>query len=372
MIFVAIIAFIIILGLLIFVHELGHFIVAKRAGMRVEEFGFGFPPRALSIKRGGTIYSINWIPLGGFVRIAGEDGGDANDPGLFTSKSGAARLRVLLAGVVMNFLLGWLILFFGFWAIGTPAEVGQGMAYADKAIIKAQQTTIIAVLPNSPALTAGFQAGDAILSVDGQTFAKIDDLIAYATSHAGSPVTYQLKRGKQTLSASVVPRTNPSADEGAVGFVPAEIAIVKYPFFESASVATSSFVDKTGMIFTAFGQLLQKLVSSGKLVQGLSGPVGIAVLTKDFLGLGFAYLLQFVAILSINLGVVNAFPFPALDGGRVLFLAIEKIRGKRSMKWEQIANLVGFALLLLLMFAVTFRDVSHYSQQFKNLFNKIF
>ena len=370
MILLTILIFIFILGLLVFVHELGHFVMAKRAGMKVEEFGFGFPPRVFGFRRGETVYSVNWIPLGGFVKILGEDGGPSSDPRSFGNKKFWPRLAVLAAGVGMNFILGWFLIFLGLLAIGTPAEITADLDLRG-ARASASEITIIAVEKDSPAQYAGFKAGDVILAIDDQKFTEIDEMIRYTTSRAGSKVSYELKRGKTVLSREVVPRASPPAGSGPVGFAPAEVALVTYPFFEALKLSAASFVSKTLGILSAFGLLLKSLVTSGKLIEGLSGPVGIAVLTRDFTNLVFAYLLQFTAALSINLAIINGFPFPALDGGRILFLLVEKIRGVKSIKWERVANTVGFLLLILLMVAVTFRDVDRFSEQFRRLLERL-
>ena len=369
MILFSILVFIIILGLLIFVHELGHFVAAKRAGMKVEEFGFGFPPRLFGIRRGETMYSINWIPLGGFVKILGEDGG-SNDPRAFGNGKFSHRLVVLVAGVAMNFIFGWFLLFLGFAVIGIPLEVGSG-AETGNARLTSEKITIVAVQPGSPAEYAGFKHGDTILAVDGKHFDKIEDMIVYTKTREGQTVTYQLERGKQVLERDVTPRVNPPAGTGAVGFQPAKISIATYPILDALKYSWMSFVNRVWLIFSAFGMLIAKLFSSGEVVGGLSGPVGIAVLTQDFARLGLVYLTQFAAVLSINLGVINAFPFPALDGGRILFLIIEKIRGAKSLKLEQSANTLGFVLLLLLMVVITFHDVGKFSEQFKRLFERM-
>lgn len=371
MILLTIVVFIFILGLLIFVHELGHFVMARRAGMKVEEFGFGFPPRLFGIKKGETIYSINWIPLGGFVKILGEDGGENPDPKAFGNKGFGARFWVLVAGVLMNFILGWFLLFLGLSIIGTPTEIQEGMDLTG-AKVGSAYIAVVAVEPGSPAEYAGFKPGDAILSIDHIKFDNVTDLVSYTKKRAGSRVVYELQRGKEIVSREVIPRVNPPEGSGPVGFAPAKVAEVTYPFLSALQLSVTSFLNKTLGILSAFGWLLKKLVSSGKLIEGLSGPVGIAVLTRDFTRLGQVYLIQFAAILTINLGIINAFPFPALDGGRVLFLVVEKIRGAKSIKAERIANTVGFVLLLFLMVAVTFRDIGRFSEQFKRLFEKMF
>src|SRR3990167_4368937 len=371
MILITILVFIFILGLLIFVHELGHFVMAKRAGMKVDEFGFGFPPRLFGIRRGETIYSINWIPLGGFVKIAGEDDHTSSDQRSFSNQGFWPRFSVLIAGVTMNFVLAWFLLFLGLSVIGTPIEVQEGEDLGSAKIVGEAQLAIIAVQPNSPAEYAGFKPGDAILSIDGRQFGSIDEMIAYTKSRAGQLTTYELKRGQETLSRSVIPRPTPPPDSGPVGFIPAMVAKVVYPPITALGLSAVSVWAKISGILMAFGLLLKGLVSEGRLMEGLSGPVGIAVLTRDFTRLGLPYLTQFVAVLSINLAIINAFPFPALDGGRILFLIIEKIRGLKSVKWERIANAVGFMLLITLMVVITYRDIGRFSEQFKRLFENI-
>jgi len=372
MILMTILVFVIILGLLIFVHELGHFVMAKRAGMHVQEFGFGFPPRLFGIRRGETVYSINWIPLGGFVKIAGEDGGDLADPRAFGNKSFWRRFGVIIAGVAMNMIFAWFLIFLGLWAFGTPMDLTDVPAdLLRNSSVREAKISIVAVEPGSPAEQAGFRMGDAILSVDGQKFEEIEPLIAYSRSRAGQSIHYEFQRGQEIVSRDVTPRVNPPEGSGPVGFAPAKVALVSYPFFSSLGLALQGLYNKTIAILLAFGALFGHLFATGKVMEGLSGPVGIAVLTRDFTRLGFAYLIQFAATLSINLAIINAFPFPALDGGRILFLIIEKIRGVKSVKWERIANTAGFLFLLLLMVAVTWRDIGRNLEQFKRLFERI-
>lgn len=368
MIIVAILIFIFILGLLVFVHEFGHFVMAKRAGMKVEEFGFGFPPRIFGIKRGETVYSINLIPLGGFVKILGEDG-SSEDTRAFSRGTFWDRFAVLVAGVVMNFILGWFLIFLGLAFLGTPTQIGQALPGSPK--ITEEKLSIVAVQAGSPADTAGFKAGDVILKVDGREFDTVEAVVAYTKSRAGEKVVYELGRGNESVSREVIPRVNPPQGSGPVGFAPAKIGTITYPIHEAFAFSLQAFFGKVWGILMAFGLLFKGLFTTGKVIEGLSGPVGIAVLTLDLTRLGVVYLLQLAATLSINLAILNAVPFPALDGGRILFLVIEKIRGVKSIKYEQIANTVGFLLLLLLMVAVTFKDFGRYSDEFRRLFDKI-
>ncbi|MEO8065308.1 MAG: M50 family metallopeptidase [Candidatus Doudnabacteria bacterium] len=372
MILLAILVFIIILGLLVFVHELGHFIMAKRAGMRVEEFGFGFPPRLFGIKKGETLYSINWIPLGGFVKILGEDGTDSIDPESFGNKSFWRRFSVLIAGVTMNVILAWVLISIGM-GLGLPTVIDEGEQLPASAHIKNQTIGILEVGDKTPAAAAGLKPGDSILKINGKPVSSIQDMQTQTSADAGQPTTFTIKRGTDVIDKIITPRANPPAGEGALGIALGSVAYVSYPWYQApykGAVATYNLMSFT---LTAFAGIIGQFLHGQPVTAALSGPVGIAVLTKDVTALGFIYILQFTAVLSANLAIINAVPFPALDGGRILFLLIEKIRRKKlPIMAEQWANTAGFVLLLLLMVLVTVKDVGHYSTQFKNLFERIF
>lgn len=372
MILLTILIFIIILGLLVFVHELGHFVVAKRAGMRVEEFGFGFPPRLFGIKRGETTYSINWIPLGGFVKISGEDGEATDDPRSFVNKSALQRFLVLIAGVSMNVVLAWVLISIGL-GLGLPTMLREGESLSKSATVRNAQVSVIDTSADSPAAQSGIRAGDGIIKVNGEPIDSIEELQTKTSENAGKETVYEFKRGSATFNKTLIPRTNPPQGEGALGIALAEVARVSYPWYEAPFRGLAATFMLIWATLSAFGQVIGQWISGSGVSGSLSGPVGIAVLTRDVAQLGFIYLLQFTALLSINLAIINAVPFPALDGGRVLFLLIEKLRGKKMpVKAEAFANTIGFSLLLLLMALVTVKDVSRYSQGFKNLFERIF
>jgi regulator of sigma E protease len=372
MILLAILVFIIILGLLVFVHELGHFIMAKRAGMKVEEFGFGFPPRMFGIRRGETIYSINWIPLGGFVKILGEDGSDSQNPESFGNKSFWQRFFVLIAGVSMNVILSWVLISIGM-GIGLPTVLSEGDQLPAGAHVRNQTVGILEVQDKTPAALAGLKAGDSILEINGQPVTSIEDAQSKTLADAGKPTTYTIKRGSDIFDKKITPRVNPPVGEGALGIALGSVAYVSYPWYQAPFRGAAATLDLIILTLTAFGSIIGQLLQGHPVTAALSGPVGIAVLTKDVTALGFIYVLQFAAVLSANLAIINAVPFPALDGGRVLFLIIEKIRGRKlDVRAETWANTVGFILLILLMVAVTVKDVGHYGTQFKNLFHRIF
>jgi regulator of sigma E protease len=372
MILLAIVVFIAILGLLVFVHELGHFVMAKRAGMRVDEFGFGFPPRLFGIKKGETLYSINWIPLGGFVKIVGEDGSESPDPESFGNKSFLQRFLVLIAGVSMNVILAWVLISVGM-GLGLPTVLYEGDQLPKSAHVKNQSIGILEVSAKTPAADAGLKAGDSILKINGQPVGSIESAQSETKSDAGKETIYTIKRGSEVFDRKITPRTNPPDGEGPLGVALGSIAYVSYPWYEAPFRGAVAVFNLIVLTLTAFGGIIGQIFQGQSVSAQLSGPVGIAVLTKDVTALGFIYLLQFTAVLSANLAIINAVPFPALDGGRILFLIIERIRRRKlPIMAEQWANTAGFILLLMLMVFVTVKDIGHHSVQFKNLFHRIF
>lgn len=378
---ITILIFIAVLGILVFVHEFGHFIVAKKSGMTVEEFGFGFPPRVVGIQRVNgkfqivwgrknqpvntandlttrpenepTIYSINLIPLGGFVRIMGENNEHEDQPGSFISKGFWPRFLTLVAGVCMNIILAWALLSVGF-DVGLPAAVNSANDIPKGASFSNPQTAILDVVKDLPASKAGLMPNDIIVSLDGKQFAEVSDLQSYIKQHAGSPVAFNVKRGSKELSINVTPNINPAPGQGATGIEISLIGKLKYPWYSALWEGAKATYGAITGIFAGLYQLF-----AGHLgFASLGGPVKIAKLTGQVADMGFIYLLQFTAFLSLNLAALNILPFPALDGGRVLFLFIEKIRGKKNnQKVEQYFNAAGFVFLLLLMVVVTINDV---------------
>jgi regulator of sigma E protease len=432
----AIIVFIVILGLLIFVHELGHFAVARRNGIRVSEFGFGFPPRIFGIQvlsgnkmektgekiiieskttdikignqeiiktetseeieeideempvkrwrfiwgnkdgddeneiedrevahrdhlAGSTIYSLNWIPLGGFVKIKGENGENKEDPDSFASKKPWVRTKVLLAGVMMNFILAWFLISLGLM-IGDPEPVGITSADAKNSLIQ-----IVQVSPDSPAGTMGLQVGDEILKTQADKngvevkFSNSNDVQNFITSQKGSEMALKIKRGGEIIETKGTPRANPPEGQGALGIAFQDSIFVKYPWYQAIWKGLVYTLDITATIFVMLFSILKNVLTGNHISADIAGPVGIAVLTKQVAAMGFIYILHLAALLSINLGLINVLPIPALDGGRILFIAIEKIKGRPvSHKVEQAFHTVGFAVLIMLMILVTFKDVS--------------
>ncbi len=348
-----ILVFILILAVLVIAHEFGHFIMAKRAGMQVDEFGFGFPPRLFSFRKGETLYSLNLIPLGGFVRIVGENNEDGENPRSFINKTFTQRLLTLVAGVLMNFLLAWVLFSIGF-GLGLPTQVSQGDVLPKGATLTNTRITILETAPNSPAEKAGLRAGDVILKINSETAESIDQISEKVKSAEGQQVSMHIARGTNELDISVFARPDPPKDQGATGIALGLVGKIKYPWYQTPIKGFEATINVIAGTASAFYHLLFQ----GQGLSSLGGPVKIASLTGQVTELGFAYVLQFAAFLSVNLGILNIFPFPALDGGRVLFLLIEKIRGKRNNQYyERLANAFGFALLLLLIIIISVRDV---------------
>lgn len=341
-----IILFILILGFLIVAHEFGHFSVARKFKMFVSEFGIGFPPRLFGRKKGETEWSVNAIPLGGFVRIPGEDGAqdqgsaheefpDVDPKRFFSSKPIWQRALVLVAGVAMNFIIGWVFL------------VITLMIGSDPSVVVSQ------VSPGSPAEAVHLEAGDQLIG-----YTQIDTFIADVQKHAGSAMEIAVRHKGEERQVTAYPRLDPPAGEGALGVGLAQGGSERLPFFEAAWEALLYAGQLFAMIYVLLFKLIASVFSGGGLFKQLSGPVGIFEATSQATGLGFVYVAHLIALISINLAALNIFPFPALDGGRIVFLIIEKIKGSPvSAKAQTIVNAVGFGALILLFVFVSVQDI---------------
>ncbi len=383
-----VIIFILILGVLIFVHEMGHFLVAIRNGIKADEFGFGFPPRICGlfkdeksgqykfvrgnkeVKSKNTIYSLNWIPLGGFVRIKGEGGENEKDTDSFAGKPAWVRIKVLAAGVVMNFFLAWVLL-------SVVLMLGAPQAIEDGVEGKNAKVQISQIVSGTPAEEMGLKIGDEIYAagVAGQKILNeintTKEIQVLASENKGREIILKIKRGKENLELRGIPRVEYPENQGPLGISLARTAIINYPWYESIWRGLAAVFNLTLAIFIALGGIIKSLFSGGGVAMDVAGPVGIAVLTKQATELGLVYILQFTAILSINLGIINGLPFPALDGGRILFILIEKIKGSQvSQKVEQALHTIGFFLLIALMILVTLRDFARFevTDKIKGLF----
>lgn len=343
---IGIIAVIIFLSILILVHELGHFLAAKKFGLLVEEFGFGLPPRIWGKKIGETVYSVNALPFGGFVKIFGEDRegatnlGRSNLPNVrrFDLQKLEKRAIILFSGVFMNFILGWLVISIVF-SIGIP-----------------QAVLITDVAPASPAAKNGLLAGDKIVN-----FLKSDEFIKYIDENRGKTINLEIERLGETFNIQAVPRVNPPEGQGALGIALVEGGMPKMGLLKSFQEGLKASIEIAKSVAVAIWALIKSAFIGEASLESVAGPVGIVKITAQAGSLGFIYLLQLLALISLNLAVINIIPFPALDGGRLLFLMIEKIKGSPlPIKFEKYANAAGMALLLLLMFLITIKDISRF------------
>ncbi len=361
----SIIIFLIILAVLVLVHEFGHFIVAKKSGIRVDEFGLGFPPKIFSKKIGGTLYTLNAIPFGGFVKIFGEDPHVEDVPlseksGSFYYKPKWIKASVLVAGVTFNIIFAWLLISLGFM-VGLPSPTNHS-GFGEVTNVR---TMITEVFPNSPAEKAGLISGDKIISLSSEgvilegvnlTPENVQQTIRENETQDIS-ITY--KRGEnQPQTVSIIPVTNIIPGSRAIGIAVDSFGILKLPLHLAIieGARTTSLLVK-GTVVGLLGFFADVITLQSDFSQ-ISGPIGIAGVVGEAQSLGFVYLLTLTALISINLAVINLFPFPALDGGRLFFLLIEAIiRRPIPGAFVRYANVIGFGLLILLMIIVTGHDI---------------
>lgn len=352
-----ILLFLAVLSVLVIAHEWGHFFTAKKIGAEVEEFGLGFPPRIFTWKgKDGMIWSLNAIPLGGFVKITGESGGELDNPNSFARKSIPKRLLVLTAGVIMNLVVAAILFSVGF-AVGIPSvtegDIDKHVTVTDQAI------RVTEVIPGSPADAVGVQLGDTILSMNGQTYTEGEVVRQELRSLAETEnVAFVIERDGEELELDIAPAFISELEGPGVGVAIVETGLARYPWYLVIPKGIETTAIYTVTVVVAFYEIIRDAITGAGVAPEISGPVGIAVLTGEIAGLGFVYLMQFAAILSINLAVINILPFPALDGGRVAFTLLEAVRKKPvSPKVEAIVHNSGFLLLMLLVIIVTYRDI---------------
>ena len=337
-----VVAFLVVLAVLIIAHELGHFTTAKAFGVRVDEFGLGFPPRLLSLKLGETRYSLNAVPLGGFIKMAGEE--DPKEPRSLASKRAGARILILSAGSLMNALLPLLLFSIAFMV---PHSLVIG------------QFSVTDIAPNSPAAMAGIESGDIILSVNENPVRNIGDLHRYIQLNLGKETSIAISRGDATTKEiQLIPRWKPPEGQGAVGIrinMPNPTIVTQSePFWRAIPLGVKELIET----FVLFKNGILSLFIGTETLQ-VTGPIGIAQITGEVAKAGISPLLRFAAFLSINLAIINLFPLPALDGGRIVFVLLEWVRrGKRiAPKTEGLIHAIGFALLMAAILAITYQDI---------------
>lgn len=353
-----VILFLVLLSVLVLAHEWGHYFTARKFKMKVEEFGLGYPPRLFSwkSKRTGVVWSVNLIPIGGFVKLEGENGDDcAGSDDSFCKRPVWQRFIVLVAGVFMN-MVAAAVFFTIALGIGSAAIIE---GYDGTAKIENQELQVTQLLPGSPADEAGLKVGDEIVSINDQVFETGEEARAYLMElGVDAVVTFDIDRGGEELEAVAIPSYLEALDDIGLGVAIYETGVVRYPWYKLPVKGVELTTWYTKQICAGFYNMGKSLVSGNGLGMEVSGPVGIAVMTGEAAQLGFVYILQFGAILSINLAILNILPIPALDGGRILFLIIEGIiRRPVNSKIEAAVHNIGFLLMMLLVLLITYKDV---------------
>lgn len=332
------IATIFVFGLLVLFHELGHFMTAKSVGMRVDEFAIGFGPKLISVKRGETLYSLRAIPLGGYNKIAGMDPDEEKDERSYSAKPIWARMVVILAGSAMNFVLPVLI-FCGIFVMS-------GISTPSPAPILGE------VMAHKAAAQAGLMSGDKILAINDKKIAAWQDVVETVQVSGGKVLKVQYERAGEVKLASLIPEYDETAKRALIGVV------------SSVDTYRPGFIESIGLAFKNTWFIMTKMIEglgqmfTGRVAAELAGPLGVAQMAGEVAQMGFVPLLQFAAFLSINLGIINLLPVPALDGGHFVTLVFEAVRGKpMGPKSTQYAQMVGFMLLMGLMLFATFKDI---------------
>lgn len=350
--------FLLTLSILVLVHELGHFLMAKKMGVKVEEFGIGLPPKIFGIKKGETLYTVNLLPIGGFVKLFGEEYNESTGRGrsrlaltnknrMFVNKKPWQKTLIVLGGVIGNFLLGWVIFSY---------LVTQGI------FVPTNKVVIEKITKNSPAANAGLKEGDTIVKLILQNniinLTSSDILIDKTKKSAGQNIKLLVQRDNKQLTVDLVPRINPPKGEGPLGIAVSSFVEKKYPWYSAPYYGLVEAFNITSKIASEIGKMLFGFITFQKQNVDVAGPVGIANLAGQAVKFGKNAFLQFLALLSLNLAIMNILPFPALDGGRLIFVLYEGITKKRpNENFEKYTNIVGFIILLSLAALITVNDI---------------
>lgn len=360
----SIILFLIVLGVLVFVHELGHFLVAKWSKIRVDEFAIGFPPKIFSFTRGETTYALNLIPFGGYVKIFGENPDEQSlNPeakNSFVNKNRWTQAAVLIAGVLFNFIFAWALISVSYM-FNTEVAVNQ----ENISDVNNIQTMIVDISPDSPAAKAGVEVGDKIISLkSGDEIIltadelNVENLQNFISSNSDTEIEFTVARFEEVKKFNITAVEGISPDKKAVGIVMSDVGEIEIGFFASIWKGLQTTIIITEKVIVGLYDFLSAAIIGKADFNQVSGPVGLVGHVGDAAKFGIINLLSFTALISINLAVINLIPFPALDGGRLLFVAIEGVtRRQINVKFANTLNLIGFALLMLLMISVTVSDV---------------
>jgi len=353
----SIVLVIIIFSILVIAHEWGHFIVARRNGVKVEEFGVGFPPRMFGRKRGGTFYSLNWLPIGGFVRLKGEDG-EAKGKDSFATKAYWPKVKIVMAGVSMNLLIAYVLIVVLLIA-GLPAILPSGFVKfgpIKPSSIETSNLMVLAVNKGSAAEKAEIKVGSEILSVNGQDLATTEQLQSVTRDQAGKEVELVVRKDGQTNTVKAVLGTDDKT--GYLGLAAQPIEIARYNPLTALVAGVIVLFQMVVATIAAFGEFIVGLFTRARVSENVAGPVGIVGLFGGVMQFGWRYALAFVASISLSLAVINSLPIPALDGGRLFVMTLTRLGVKISPQREALVHWAGFIILILLVIIVTISDIS--------------
>ena len=365
-ILLTLVIFLVVIVVLVVAHELGHFFMAKFFGVTVEEFGLGYPPRAKKLfVWKNTLFTLNWLPFGGFVKIFGEneDGNtdEQNLPNAFSNQKLWKRLSILVAGIAANLVLA-VILYAASFSVGF---LDNPIYYPNAHVVSTPSLTVIGIVDNTPASKSGLKANDKVVSLasglDTSTTQTFEGFTEFVQMHPTSPIAITVERGQQDMTFTMTPQANLVEGKPGIGVAVEPIALMRVPFLKAVPLGfentIAEFKEIVGTLYTLIVQLFS---GNGTLAGQLSGPVGIAKFAGSAAALGIGSLLAFMAVISVNLAVVNLLPFPALDGGRmVLELFTSKGKSKISSKIVGWIIQIGFLILIILMLFVTYHDIFH-------------
>jgi regulator of sigma E protease len=325
---------ILIFGLLILVHEFGHFIVAKLADVKIDEFSLGMGPKVMQKKKGETVYSLRWFPIGGFVKMAGMEPEEDDEPRGFNKKTVLQRAAIIFAGPLMNFITALVLFILVFMVVGIPSD-----------------TNVIGkVVSGEPAETAGLKSGDKIIQIQGTQVATWEDLVLTIRKHPQETIKLTVLRDETKKEITVVPEKDPDTGNGRIGILQ---SWERKGFLTSITLGLKQAYDFTKLLVVSLGQMI-----TGTVKAEVAGPVGVVQMVGEVARYGLASIMTFAGILSINLGVINLFPIPALDGSRLVFLGFEGVRGRPvDPEKENFVHLIGFALLMIIMVVITYKDI---------------
>ena len=358
----SIILFILILAVLILVHEFGHFLAAKKSGVKVLEFGIGYPPFLFGIKKGETLYSVNALPFGGFVKIYGEDPDKESISGpeshrSIVNKSKTIQAIILSAGVIFNIIFAWILITIGFVS-GLPTPI----THAGPGVVENPELVITAVQNDSPAFFADIKPGDRILEITAGSYIlnelKPELISNFIEAHADEELRIVHRRGEEILISQMNAVEGIIPGRQGIGINMDTIGTLQLPIHQAMFEAGKTTINLLTVVTVGLGQFIGNTFTGQGDLSQITGPIGIVGLVGDVSVLGWVYILSFTAFISINLAIINLIPFPALDGGRLLFLIIEAIKGSRiNPKISNVLNAIGFFLLILLMIIVSINDV---------------